>query len=176
MVTDRISLNLAYLYLRDFEAVNVGKIDQIVFRKTMYDYPGSKLETSFTSLNDFKYWIDLNAPLIPFDDLECFPLSIYELIKVNIVSDITDKNTIVNNNHRFETASGNINSASVDVTLNQNYMQNFLKVLNQFNQFKLDEYILIQRDYIDCKYIQVYFQNELDTLLKLYNEYKNRKQ
>ena len=137
MVTDRISLNLAYLYLRDFEAIE-GQLSEITFRKTMYDYPGSKLETSFASLNDFKYWIDFNAPLIAFDDLECFPLSIYELVSVNVIKPVTNKNKVISDNRVFRTASENINSASL-IILNQNYMQNFLKVLNQFNQLKLDD-------------------------------------
>jgi len=172
MITDRISLNLAYIYLERFQAIE-GTLSNIVFRKTLYDDNTTKLETSFASLSTFKSWIDLNAPIKPFEDLECFPLAIYELIKFDVIKSITNKNTIVSNNRTYETNSSNINSASLEL-LNTNYMLYFLKTLSEFNQLKLDEYILVQREYIDCKYIQVYFQNSLDKLLQLYKDYKNR--
>ena len=158
MITDRISLNLAYIYLERFQAIEAPQygLSNIEFRKTSYDGTTTKLETSFASLSAFKSWIDLNAPIKPFEDLECFPLAIYELIKFDVIKSVTNKNTVRSNNRTYESSSSNINPASLDL-LNTNYMLYFLKTLSEFNQLKLDEYILVQREYIDCKYIQLYF-------------------
>ena len=53
-------------------------------------------------------------------------------------------------------------------------MKFFKDLLKEFNELKLDEYILIQREYIDCKYIEVYFEKSLAALEALYIQYKNR--
>lgn len=185
MITDRISLNLAHLYLVKFQAIE-GPISNILFRKTLYDYPGTKLESSFNNLTDFKNWIDENAPLSMFADIECLPLALYELISFNVTKNIngsntitqSDKNVVANDNRVFKTNSENINAAGLLLfnDSNESYVKTFKDLLHTFNQLKLDEYIIIQKDYIDCGYIQTYFGKYVDDLLVLYKKYKNRKQ
>ena len=182
MITDRISLNLAYIYLSKFQS-NEGPISDILLWKTLYDYPGTKLETRFSSLSDFKTWIDQVAPMKSFIDLECFPLAIYELMSFTVTKTIygvdsttSNKNVVSNDNRLFKTNSDNINTASLLLfnDTKESYMKFFKDLLKEFNELKLDEYILIQREYIDCKYIEVYFEKSLAALEALYIQYKNR--
>lgn len=175
MISDRISLNLAYIYLKKFQS-NTGPISDILLRKTMHTNTISTLETRFTDLNSFKAWIDLNAPLSQFNDIDCLQLSIYELISFNVITPESNKNVVVNANRIFTTNSLNINKANL-LLLNdskKSYIKFFKEVLEAFTQLKLDEYILNQQTYIDCKYIQIYFGKYLDQLSVLYKEYKNR--
>ena len=47
-----------------------------------------------------------------------------------------------------------------------------IEVKELFNSFKLDEYILLQYNYLDCGYISIYFQSSVEKLKNLYNKYK----
>ena len=58
--------------------------------------------------------------------------------------------------------------------LNKQYVPEFLEVLNEFNNFILSEYILLQYTYIECGYIEVFFGVSMEKLEELYKKYKNK--
>jgi hypothetical protein len=173
MVTDRISLNLIYVHLKQFRA-NQGEIDNIQI--AVYDHESDFTKTIyFSSIENLKLFIDEFAPLVHFKDIECFPLKMFELKSFNTYvqyeSSGSNKNYIINNSRLFETTSRNIHKANLDI-FNKSYVLRFLEVYNQWMTFKLDEYILIQRNYIDCGYIQTFYESELKKLKELYQKNK----
>jgi hypothetical protein len=172
MITDRISLNLAYLYLRQFENT-IGKITDIEMVKIPLASNTSKGLTRFANLADALTFIQANTPLIPFDKLDCSPLSLYEIKAINVETDNSNKNFIYSEDKVFKTKSTNVNQAGLDI-LNKSYMPNYIKVLNQFNEIKFNEYIELQYTYIDCGYINTFFIEDYQELLALYKKYKNR--
>lgn len=171
MITDRISLNLAYLYLRQFENT-IGKITNIELTKIPLASNTSKGLTRFTDLTHVLTFIQENTVLIPFDKLDCNPLSLYEIKAINVETDNSNKNFIYNEDKVFKTKSNNVNQTGLDI-LNKSYMLNYLKILNQFNEIKLDEYIQLQYTYIDCGYINTFFLEDYKELQELYKKYKN---
>jgi hypothetical protein len=176
MITDRISLNLIWIYLDQFQS-NQGPIDSIQVSVKPHVPGPTKTLPTFQNLNTFKEFIDTNAPLDNLENMECKPLNLYELKSFNVTKDltgsVTNKNYVINNNRLFQTDSGNINKANMYI-LNKGYIPNFKEVLKAFEGLELDEYILIQYTYIDCGYIQVYFNDVLDKVKELYKKYKKR--
>jgi len=176
MITDRISLNLIWIYLDQYQS-NSGPIDSIEISLTQHASRTTKGIPSFATLNDLKTFINQNAPLTNFDKIECKPLNLYELKSFNVTlpmtGSLTNKNFVINNNRTFQTDSKNLNKANMDV-LNKGYVPLFKEVLKAFEDLKLDEYILLQYTYIDCGYIQVYFNDVLGKVQELYKKYKNK--
>lgn len=177
MITDRISLNLLALYLEQFEA-NEGKIDSIEL-SFVSKYTGvNKGITAFPSIAALRQYINQYAPLTNVDEPECYPLNLYELKSFNVTSEFakdgstSNKNFIINRNRTFVTDSTNINKASMQI-LNVSYMGEFLKVLKEFNDLVITEYIQNQWTYIDCGYIEVYFNDALERIIELYKKYKH---
>lgn len=173
MVTDRISLNLIYVHLKQFRA-NQGPINNIQI--AVYDHESDFTKTiHFSSIENLKEFIDRFAPLIQFSDVECFPLKMFELKSFNTIVDYgtssSNKNYIINDSRVFGTTSRNIHKANLDI-FNKSYVPRFMEVYNQWLTFKLDEYILIQRNYIDCGYIQTFYESELIKLKELYQKNK----
>ena len=83
----------------------------------------------------------------------------------------TDKNLVYNSGVEFITKTLNINKISI-LNLNSGYLIDMIEVKELFNSFKLNEYILLQYNYIECGYISVYFQDSVEKLKKLYYKYK----
>jgi len=176
MVTDRISLNLIYFYLNNFQA-NQGEIDNIQISARPYSREAIKT-ISFSNLTELRAFIEIEAPLlVDFSDIQCFPLNLYELKSFNVTIDLgdssTSKNYIWNNDRVFKANTNNIHNANMDI-LNKQYVPEFLEVLNEFNNFILSEYILLQYTYIECGYIEVFFGVSMEKLEELYKKYKNK--
>jgi len=172
MISDRISLNLAYIYLRQFENT-IGKITDIEMNKIPMVGNTNKGLTRFSDLPSVLTFIQNNAPLVPFDKLDCGPLSLYEIKAINVVIDNANKNLVTSDNRVFKTMSANVNQAGLDI-LNTQYIPEYLKVLNTFNEIKTNEYIELQFDYIDCGYINTFFEEDYIKVQELYKKYKNR--
>ena len=115
MVTDRITLNLIALYLDQFQQ-NQGTIDSIEISKVTKSFGSPKSLASFQDLRSFKQFVNQNAPLVTTEEIECFPLSLYELKSFNVTIDLgtstSSKNFVINNNRTFQTDSKNIASAN----------------------------------------------------------------
>lgn len=178
MITDRISLNLLVIYLKQFEN-NEGVIDSIQLSVTSKGQNYTKSLTSFSNLVSLNQYITKYAPLVNENTPECYPFNLYELRSFNVTSQFakngqkSNKNFIVNKNHNFVTDSLNINKASMQI-LNSSYIGEFLKLLKEFNNLTITEYIQNQLEYIDCGYIAVYFNDALDRIIKLYKKYKHK--
>lgn len=170
MITDRISLNLAYIYLKQFEET-IGKITDIEISKTPFDVNRTKGLSRFNSISELLNYIQQNVPLIPFDKLDCKPLAIYEIKSFNVQISNSSKNYVYSDERVFKTNSINVNSTGLEI-LNKSYMPIFLQLLSQFNEIRLDEYILLQYTYIDCGYINTFFIEDYQLLQQLYKKYK----
>lgn len=171
MITDRISLNLAYIYLKQFEET-IGQITDIEITKTPFDSKVVKGLQRFNSTSELLSYIKQNAPIIPFSRLDCKPLALYEIKAFNVVIDNATRNFVYNDSRVFKTASQNVNKTGLEI-MNQSYIPAFIKVLNQFNEIRLNEYILIQYTYIDCGYISTFFIDDYQQLQDLYKKYKS---
>ena len=173
MITDRITLNLISLYLDQFQQ-NQGTISSIEVSKVTKSFGSPKSLVAFPDLQSFKFFVNQNAPLIMTEEVECFPLSLYELKSFNVTVDLggttSNKNFVINNNRVFTTDSSNI--APANMIIMQEYVKEFLAVLKQFNDLVIGEYIQDQYTYIDCGYIEVYFNAAMDRILELYKKYK----
>ena len=173
MITDRITLNLISLYLDQFQQ-NQGTISSIEVSKVTKSFGSPKSLVAFPDLQSFKLFVNQNAPLIMTEEVECFPLSLYELKSFNVTVDLggttSNKNFVINNNRVFTTDSSNI--APANMIIMQEYVKEFLAVLKQFNDLVIGEYIQDQYTYIDCGYIEVYFNAAMDRILELYKKYK----
>ena len=178
MITDRISLNLMYIHLDNFQS-NQGQIYDIQIRASIKDSDISpKTMPPFNGrLIDLKQFINEFAGLKSVADISCFPLRLYELksFKVEIKDGEASSmvNTVVNDNRNFTTTSRNIEPANLDI-LNKSYVPAFLEVMNAFDNLNKNEYIIDQNNYVDCNYIQVYFEKQLVNVRELYKKYKNR--
>ena len=170
MITDRISLNLAYIYLSQVEET-IGTLTDIELTKTPFNINRTKGPQRFQSLAELKTYIQHNAPLIPFDKLDCQPLALYEVKSFNTIISNATKNFIYNEDRVFKTKSENVNATGTEI-MNQSYVPKFLEVLKQFNEIRLDEYILLQYKYIDCGYIYTFFLEDYRQLQQLYKKYK----
>lgn len=177
MLTDRISLNLIYIYLDRFQS-NQGPIDNIqISVKKILDKNTKTI--NFSNLDNLEEFIEEFAPLGNLHEMQCRPLSLrlFELKSFNTVVDYgetsSNKNTIASTEREFDTRSRNIYRANLDI-LNRSYMPLFLKTMEGFDSLAKDEYILHQIQYIDCKYIEIYFGDQLDEVIKLYRKYKNK--
>ena len=73
---------------------------------------------------------------------------------------------------RYTTTSQNVELAAMDVlnTGTNSYLAKYNEILSVWNKLQLDEYIKIQRNYIDCGYIEVYFINTINYLMELYKK------
>ena len=134
MITDRITLNLIALYLDQFQQ-NQGTIDSIEISKVTKSFGSPKSLVAFQDLNAFKQFVRQNAPLIMTEEVECFPLSLYELKSFNVTIDLgestSSKNFVINNNRTFQTDSKNI--ASANMIILQEYVKEFYVNLNTYS-------------------------------------------
>lgn len=169
MVVDRISLNIALKYLRQFSA-NEGNVIDILF--AYKDHVRSVTKTiNFPTLEVLETFIATYAPLTAFESIDCKLTNLYELKMFSVVKNETTRNLIYNQEGFFTTKSANINSISVS-NLNDSYLVTLNEIKNAFSGIKLDEYILDQAGYIDCGYIQTHAPEAIEELKLLYNKYK----
>lgn len=171
MITDFITLNLIAIYLGKFES-NQGDVNRIHISVRSQESNVTKtIEfSSIENLKEFAQLVDVN-----FSKVDCSDLKIYELKGFNTTIDLggstSNKNVVENTNRKFIQDSKNINAANMDI-LNKLYIPAFLDVYNKWLNLQLNEYIIRQRKYIDCGYIQVYFEEDLLMLKNLYKKYK----
>lgn len=170
MITDRISLHIAYIYLTQVEET-MGKLSNIEFSKRTLTKNVTKGLKRFANLKEFKTYIKTQAPLIAFDKLDCQPVSLYELKAFNIITPQNNKNFVYSDNRTFKLTS-RLNDTGLQI-LNRSYIPKFNKVLQQFQNLEFDEYIIQQYTYIDCGYIYTFFNEDYQQLRDLYKKYKN---
>jgi len=169
MILDRISLNIALKYLDQIQQ-NEGPVSNILFSLREHHVAGSK-SVKFENIMVLRSFIDRWAKITGFEDLDCKSLNLFELKSFSFSKNDTNKNFVYNSGAEFVTKTSNVNQLSI-LNLNNGYLIDMVEVKNLFDSFKLDEYILLQYNYIECGYIAIYFQSSLEKLKKLYNKYK----
>ncbi len=169
MVLDRISLNIALKYLNQIHQ-NEGPVFNILFSIKEHHTDITKT-AKFDNIDVLIAFIERWANPSGFENLDCKSLNLFELKSFSFDKNQTDKNLVYNSGEEFVTKTSNVNEISI-LNLNRGYLIDMIEVKELFDSFKLDEYILLQYNYIECGYISVYFQDSVEKLKKLYNKYK----
>jgi hypothetical protein len=169
MILDRISLNIALKYLNQFQQ-NEGPVFNILF--SIKEHHDNITKTvKFENIDVLRAFIERWANPSGFENLDCKSLNLFELKSFSFDKNRTNKNLVYNSGEVFVTKTQNINEISI-LNLNNGYLIDMIEVKQLHNSFKLDEYILLQNDYIECGYISIYFQSSVEKLKKLYYKYK----
>jgi hypothetical protein len=169
MILDRISLNIALKYLNQFQQ-NEGQVINMLF--SMREHNANVTRTiKFGNIDILIAFINRWANPSGFEKLNCSSLNLFELKSFSFNKNGTNKNLVYNSGKKFTTKTLNINQISI-LNLNNGYLTDMIEVKELFNSFKLNEYILLQNNYIDCGYISIYFQTSVEKLKQLYYKYK----
>lgn len=169
MITDRISLNIALKYLNQFEQ-NDGEVIDMLFSRKMHDRRGEST-VKFDNIDTLKSFIDRYTPIITFRDEDCMSLSHYELKAFTVLKNGTNKNLIYLDGDLFKSKARNITPSLIE-NLNTGYKILHNTIYEVFKSIMINEYILMQEDYIDCGYIEIHFPEAMERLKQLYNKYK----
>lgn len=180
MITDRISLNLLYLYLKRVEA-NEGPIKEIIIsHRSNREDTMEKTLPRFQNLTSIWQFINKETSPGGFDNIHCMNLGIYELKSFIVDKDKSAKvaeksNFLVKSkgDGSFHTTGNLRKSTHRDMT--GGYSVRFKEVEKKWREFILSEYIKDQVKYIDCGYIEVYFKEAIDDLKELYNKYRENR-
>lgn len=180
MITDRISLNLLYIYLKRVEA-NEGPIQEIIIsHRSNREDTVERTLPRFDNLSSI--WNFINTETSPggFNNIHCMNLGLYRLKSFIIDKDKSAKvaeksNFLVKStqNDSFATTGKLTKSTRRDLEIG--YMPRFREVEKKWKEFILNEYIKEQVKYIDCGYIEVYFEDAIEDLKKLYNKYRENR-
>lgn len=169
MVLDRISLNIALKYLDQIQQ-NEGPVFNMLF--SMKEHHNDVTKTvKFENIDVLIAFIERWASPSGFENLDCKSLNLFELKSFSFDKNLTDKNLVYNSGVEFITKTSNVNEISI-LNLNKGYLIDMIEVKELFDSFKLNEYILLQDNYIECGYISIYFQSSIEKLKKLYYKYK----
>ena len=172
MIVDRITLVLAYIYLDNFQSTE-GTVDSVLLMKTNKFRGGTKTLAKM-SMSELGKYLENIAPITTQVRVEkdCIDQSLYELRSFNI-------NLINGGNRLIEYREGTGWILKDDGSVNPAQFNEFNDYTTKLNAIKaiydklyLDEYILAQKDYIDCGYIQQMFSAEIAEILELYKIYK----
>ena len=174
MISDRITLNLAYVYLKRIEQ-NEGTVSDILITVKNQDTPVTKALKRFNSIADLKSYTDIVAPITSLETLTCARMNIYELKSFNVTKLIGKKIGIIPVKNeiairKFKTR-GEITKISMS-DINDGYYPYFLDVDKNFKNLNANEYIKIQNTYIDCGYIDGDLTIDVTNLTELYKKYK----
>lgn len=169
MILDRISLNIALKYLDQIQQ-NEGPVFNMLFSVREHHTDVTKT-VKFEDIDVLIAYIERWAKPSGFENLDCKSLNLFELKSFSFDKNNTDKNLVYNSEGEFITKTTNVHEISV-LNLNKGYLIDMIEVKELFDSFKLNEYILLQYNYIECGYIAVYFQSSLEKLKQLYYKYK----
>ena len=169
MILDRISLNIALKYLDQIQQ-NEGPVFNILFSLREHHTNSSKT-VKFENIDVLQSFIERWANPSGFENIDCKSLNLFELKSFSFDKNKTDKNLVYNSGKQFITKTSNVNQLSV-LNINRGYLIDMIEIKELFESFKLEEYILLQYNYIDCGYITVHFQDSIEKLKQLYNKYK----
>jgi len=169
MITDRLSLNIALKYLKQFRE-NEGPIEDILFSYKDQLLPKRKT-IKFPDIETLEAFINRYARLSDFNKIDCSPSHLYTIKGFKLSKNNTGKNMVYYGDDEYVTLSKNINKITV-LNFNKGYGNIMEELKDAFNSIKLSEYILNQEFYIDCGYISTTNPEALEQLEQLYNKYK----
>jgi hypothetical protein len=172
MIVDRITLVLAYIYLDNFQSTE-GTVDSVLLMKTNKFRGGTKTLAKM-SMPELGAYLENIAPITTQVRVEkdCIDQSLYELRSFNINLH-NGGNRLIEYRDGSEWIlkdDGSVNPAQFNEFKNYTIKLNAIKAV--YDKLYLDEYILAQKDYIDCGYIQQMFSAEIAEILELYKIYK----
>jgi len=169
MILDRISLNVALKYLNQIQQ-NEGPVFDMLF--SIREHHTDVVKTvKFENINVLNSFIKRWANPTGFEKLDCKSLNLFELKSFSFHKNSTNKNFVYNAGTGFVTKTKNINEISI-LNLNRGYLVDMVEIKQLSDSFKLGEYILLQHTYVDCSYIEVYYQSSVEKLKQLYYKYK----
>jgi hypothetical protein len=169
MILDRISLNLALKYLDQIQQ-NEGPVFNMLFSVREHHTDVTKT-VKFEDIDVLIAYIERWAKPSGFENLDCKSLNLFELKSFSFDKNNTDKNLVYNSGEEFFTKTTNVNDISI-LNLNRGYLVDMIEIKELFASFKVDEYILLQSNYVDCGYIALHFQSSVEKLKQLYYKYK----
>lgn len=169
MILDRISLNLALKYLDQIQQ-NEGPVFNMLFSVREHHTDVTKT-VKFEDIDVLISYIERWAKPSGFENLDCKSLNLFELKSFSFDKNNTDKNLVYNSGEEFFTKTTNVNDISI-LNLNRGYLVDMIEIKELFASFKVDEYILLQSNYVDCGYIALHFQSSVEKLKQLYYKYK----
>ena len=168
MITDAITLQIIFSALSKFEA-NQGELQDILIeaRSNERDLPKS---FNFRDLNSLQAEV-LKYGTVDWSKLECNEMYFFTLKKFNVRIGDSFRNTVRFNGSKYLTNSRNINDSNL-IILNDTYLKSSNEIYSKWKEVKVSEYIKNQRNYIDCGYIEIYFEEDIIKLKELYKKYK----
>lgn len=174
MITDIITLRLVSAKLHQFRNLNAESDISGILLETQSNESDVKTSRTFNTLVDLDAEI-ATFPLEPnWDNIQCFQLNLYFLKRFTMTLPNTSTTPVQYEptTRKFTTTSQNVEVAAMDVlnTGVNSYLSKYNEVLSVWNKLQLNEYIKIQRNYIDCGYIEVYFINTINYLIELYKK------
>lgn len=169
MILDRISLNIALKYLDQIQQ-NEGPVFNMLFSVKEHHTDVTKT-VKFEDIDVLIAYIERWAKPSGFENLDCKSLNLFELKSFSFDKNNTDKNLVYNSGEEFFTKTSNVNEISI-LNLNRGYLVDMIEIKELFDTFKIDDYILLQNNYIDCGYIALHFQSSVEKLKQLYYKYK----
>ncbi len=172
MIVDRLTLVLAYIYLDNFQSTE-GTIDSVLLIKTNKFREGTKSVPNM-NMDELATYINNIAPITTVTrvERECIDQCLYTLRSFSITLNNGGKRYLENREGEGWVCkdTGGINTTQFAD------LSRYIKKLNEiraiYDNLYLDEYILAQKDYIDCGYINQMFSSEIDQILELYKQYK----
>jgi len=174
MISDRITLNLAYIYLKRIEN-NEGTVSDILVTVSNDDNPIRKGLRRFNSIGELRAYTEATAPITNINNMACMRMSIYELKSFNVTKVIGQRTGIIPIKNdvyvrRFKT-KGAISLLSMS-DINKGYYPLFNSITTRFAGLTHDVYIQAQPTYIDCGYIDGDLTVPVTYLEDLYKKYK----
>ena len=175
MVLDRLTLNIAYMALRKIEATE-GHISDILFSKR--EHFGNEDRTvspkRLSGLKELRLYIDEVSPLYisTLKHIDCFPLGLYELKSFQIEHRVLKGTSMLvqNGTNKFKTKDL-VSPVHIE-ELNKGYLPIIDVVTEAFESLKFNPYIIDQSNYVDCGYIEIYFEEALLKLDTIYKKYR----
>ncbi len=178
MITDILTLKLISAKLHQFKNLNLGSEISSILIETKNNETDVVTSSTY-SLTQLDALIGTFPAEPDWNNIQCFNLQLHFLKRFTMTSPNTSTTPIQYepNTRKYTTTSQNVQRASMDA-LNvgsDSYLYKYNEILSVWHKLELDEYIITQRQYIDCGYIEVYFINTINYLIELYKNkrYKN---
>lgn len=170
MLSDRISLVLAYNYLQGAENTYQGvKVSDMKFAYQNAFIESKGLQFVSASLTELARKIETLAPIMSVPQAECENMGLYELRSFNITWPDGSYAYLENVNGWRTTAVKISGMTILDFT---EYQSIYSDLLALYLQIYDKEYIKEQNSYVDCLYIQRLFGPIIDKIKVLYEKYK----
>lgn len=178
MITDILTLKLISVKLRQFRNLNAESSISNILLESLSNESDVKTSRTFNTLADLDAFIATFPAEPNWDNIQCFQLNLYLLKRFTMTSPNTSTTPVQYEptTRRFTTTSENVQTAAMDGlnTGKDSYLYKYNEILAVWNELKLDEYIKVQRQYIDCGYIEVYFINTINYLIDLYKKERSQ--